>query len=194
MPRQFNYTNEGFDLLGVVVKRVSGRSWQEYLRDRVFEPAGMTRTGFHHDTAVADLSTGYTRGEGHPDGRRRENHTLVSPFARPAGGLFSTTRDLGRFLEAVRHGDLLPDSLARRATTARVTWDSVANIRVSYGLGFEVEEKSGLRYFGHSGSQPGVASRMRHYPELGYTTVVLSKYDNAARHVTNRIMELISDL
>lgn len=194
LPGEFDYTNEGFDLLGVVVQRVSGQSWQDYLRHEVFDPTGMTRTGFHHDTAVEDLSTGSTRGEDHPRGRRRENHTLVSPFARPAGGLYSTTRDLGRFLEVIHDGDLLPDSLARRATSAQVAWDSVADSRVSYGLGFEVEEKSGLRYFGHSGSQPGVASRMRHYPELGYTTVVLSNYDNAARHVTNRIMEMISDL
>lgn len=55
---------------------------------------------------------------GHPNRRRRENHTLVSLFARPVGGVFSTARDLGSFLETVDGGDLLPDSLARQATTA----------------------------------------------------------------------------
>lgn len=190
----FDYTNEGIDLLGVIVQRVSGRDWQETLRRRVLEPAGMTRTGFHRDTAVAGLATGYTRGEDHPRGRRRENHGLISPFARPAGSLFSTAGDLGRFLESLRAGELLPEEWVGRATSARVAWDSLADIRVSYGLGFEVEEKSGLRYFGHSGSEPGVAARMRVYPELGYTTVVLSNYDNAARHVMNRIMEMISEL
>lgn len=191
---EFDYTNEGFDLLGVIVQRVSGLEWQEYLRRHVFGPAGMRRTGFHHDTAVVELATGYTRGDDHPTGRRRENHTLASPFARPAGGLFSTARDLGRFLEAVRAGELVSGDRARRATSPQVPWQSVANMRVSYGLGFEVEEKSGLRYFGHSGSQPGVASRMREYPDLGYTTIVLSNYDNAARNAMNRIMEMISDL
>lgn len=194
LPDGFDYTNEGIDLLGVIVQRVSGMDWQEVLRHRVFEPAGMVRTGFHHDTAVAGLATGYTRGLDHPEGRRREHHTLVSPYARPAGGLFSTASDLGRFLEGLRTGELLSTEWMDRATEAQVAWDSIGDDRIAYGFGFEVEEKGGLRYYGHSGSQPGVASRMRHYPGLGYTTVVLSNYDRSARHVMNRIMEMISDL
>lgn len=193
-PGIFDYTNEGYDLLAVIIERVSGTSWERYLRERVLGPAGMERTGFHHDVPVSDLATGYTRGGDHPEGERRENHALVSLYARPAGGMYSTASDLFRFVNALRSRELLGAEFGRAAVRPQVEWDGRGAYRGSYGFGFEIEEVDGVLHFGHSGSQPGVAARVRVYPELGYTTIVLSNHDNAARNVTDHIRELISGL
>ncbi|MFW6201780.1 MAG: serine hydrolase domain-containing protein [Gemmatimonadota bacterium] len=189
LPDGFDYTNEGYDLLGVIVARVSGRSWPDYVREHVLEPAGMSRTGFVRDVPVADVATGYTRGSNHPEGRRRENHFLLSPFARPSGNAFATAGDVVRFLEAVRTGRLLGPELARAATSPQVPW--VGQNDTYYGLGFQIVDADGVRYYGHGGSQPGVSARAYVYPDRGYTVVILSNHADAAWHVAAYVHRLV---
>lgn len=189
LPDGFDYTNEGYDLLGLIVERASGVPWEEYVRDHVLTPADMRRTGFVRDIPVPGVATGYTRGSNHPEGRRRENHFLLSPFARPSGNMFSTAGDMVRFLEAVRTGRLLSPELTAAAIAPQVRWTGRDD--AFYGLGFEVVDADGVRYYGHGGGQPGVSARVYVYPELGYTVVILSNYEQAAPHVAAYIHDLV---
>jgi CubicO group peptidase (beta-lactamase class C family) len=84
---RWEYSNYSFVLLGLVIEKVSGRSYYDYVRDRMFKPAGMTSTdSFPESTAVPDRSVGYTRERGalHP------NTATLPPRGTSAGGGYST--------------------------------------------------------------------------------------------------------
>jgi len=68
---RWEYSNYGFVLLGLVIEKVSGQSYYDYVREHIYEPAGMTSSGSEpEDQAVADRSIGYTKmggGKWHPN-------------------------------------------------------------------------------------------------------------------------------
>jgi len=87
---EFRYSNLGFQLAGMVVARVSGMPYRDYMASHVLGPLGMTSTGFDPD--ASRLATGYMWD------RENLTHPKRIPLgANPAGGLFSTVRDLARY-------------------------------------------------------------------------------------------------
>ena len=97
------YSNAGYLLLGLVIEKVSGRSYYDYVRDRIFKPAGMTDTdAYPVDAAIANRATGYTRD----DGKLTDNRRQLPWRGSSAGGGYSTVDDLRRFADALRAGKL----------------------------------------------------------------------------------------
>lgn len=101
------YSNAGYVLLGMIVERVSGEDFYEYVRRHITEPAGMTRTMYiASDSLPPDVALGYTTSN--PDGTRsaesRPNSEMLPGRGSAAGGGYSTARDLLRFLAALRAG------------------------------------------------------------------------------------------
>lgn len=191
---EFDYTNEGFDLLGAIVERASGRPWEVYLGEQLFAPAGMFSTGVDYRRPVPDMATRYTaRFPGFRGERRVVPRELVLQ-ARPSGGAYSTVGDLLRFAEALRGGLLLEPDWWERVATLHVTALERPPSVSGYGYGFEVERTGGVLRVGHAGGSGGVSARLDLYPELGYTVILLSNYDRAARHPADHIRDLISDL
>jgi CubicO group peptidase (beta-lactamase class C family) len=101
------YSNYGYVVLGAVIEAVSGEGYFDYIQKHVFDPAGMTGSGFFSpQQIVPDLATGHTRrGPGGPLPELAENTSLRAPI--PAGGSQSTARDLLAFDRALRGGKLL---------------------------------------------------------------------------------------
>lgn len=104
------YSNVGYVLLGAIVERASGVDYYRYVRERIFEPAGMKDTDSDAlDGSVAGRATGYTR-----DGR--DNRGSLPARGSAAGGGYSTVDDLARYVRALRSGKLLgPESASRVA-------------------------------------------------------------------------------
>ncbi len=104
------YSNGGYVVLGIIVERVSGESYFDFVRRHIFEPAGMMDTdSFEADEIVENLASGYTR-QG-PDGEEIEIRSNI--YSRPArgssaGGGYSTVMDLLAFIKAIDSGKLLP--------------------------------------------------------------------------------------
>jgi len=121
------YSNGGYMVLGAIVAAISGQSYDDYVREHIFAPAGMTRTApYALDDPSAPIATGYTRGEddhdaapdqaepGHPPAGNtgpepewRENFSIIPATGTPAGGGYSTVRDLLLFRHALVHHKLL---------------------------------------------------------------------------------------
>ncbi len=101
------YSNYGYVVLGAIVEAVSGEDYFDYVQKHVFEPAGMTGSGFFEPREIVrDLATGHTmRGPNGPLPQPAENTNLRAPI--PAGGSHSTARDLLAFDRALRSGKLL---------------------------------------------------------------------------------------
>src|SRR5688572_9213034 len=88
---KFSYNNSGYFLLGAIIEKVTGKSYEQALKENVFEPLGMKNTGYDHfDTLIEKRATGYQKT---PDGYINANYLDMSiPYA--AGSLYSTVEDL----------------------------------------------------------------------------------------------------
>ena len=103
------YSNAGYLVLGAVVEAVSGASYDEYVAEHVYGPAGMEHTGpIAVDEIAPNSAVGYTDMVGQAKGYRRRNTALLSARGTPAGGSYSTAEDLLSLLRALRQGTLLP--------------------------------------------------------------------------------------
>ena len=89
------YSNAGYVVLGLIIEKVSGKPYWDFVRERVFVPAGMTSTGpFGPDEIVTNRAIGYTKSEG---GQWRSNVYALPERASSAGGVHSTAADLLAF-------------------------------------------------------------------------------------------------
>ncbi|HVY71628.1 MAG TPA: serine hydrolase domain-containing protein [Verrucomicrobiae bacterium] len=168
----FQYNNGGYNLLGSIVKRVSGQSLREFADANIFRPLGMLHTHFHDDPSmlVPNRATGYSPTEG------------GFKLARPEGGivgnagLFTTARDLmlweQNFAEA-RVGT--PALLAEMQRPAIATdWGDES----FYGFGLSIGKYRGLRVIGHGGGDPGVAAYVARYPDQAFAVAVIGNRDD----------------
>jgi CubicO group peptidase (beta-lactamase class C family) len=106
------YSNAGYIVLGLIVEKLSGQSYYDYVRDHVFEPAGMTDSGWPmSDGPQNGIAMGYTRRDGGAEpgaaGSERENVSTRPGRGSSAGGGYSTLDDLLRLVRAIRDGKLL---------------------------------------------------------------------------------------
>jgi len=105
---KFNYSNSGYFLLGAVLEQVSGISYEQLLRDRIFTPVGMNDSGYaHRETIVPDRAAGYERSSNGLQNARFYDMSI--PFA--AGAMYSTVGDLFLWDKALYGERLLPANL-----------------------------------------------------------------------------------
>lgn len=119
------HSHAAFGLLAAVVERVSGQSYQQFVREHLFDPAGLTRTGFYGDArglAVGAFAVGGGPGVvGVPN--IPPNWGPTSWLVMGSGGMYSTVPDLQRFYAFLRSGGLLDTSRAARFSSGFVTRD-----------------------------------------------------------------------
>ncbi|HZN38887.1 MAG TPA: serine hydrolase domain-containing protein [Planctomycetota bacterium] len=171
---RWSYSNYGFLLLGLLVEKVGGQSYYEYVRKNVFEPAAMTRTdSLAENEDVPGRSTGYMRS---PDGWKPNTDTL--PWrGTSAGGGYSTVEDLVRFAQALLGHKLLDGKHTELVTTGKVATRGESS---KYAYGFFDTVADGVRWFGHGGGAPGMNGELRIYPDSGYIVAVLVNLDPPA--------------
>ncbi|MEM6788583.1 MAG: serine hydrolase domain-containing protein [Myxococcota bacterium] len=162
------YSNSGYFLLGVVIERVAGQSYPEYLRQHVFAPAGMSETS----TTDAALAAPLTVREG---ALAPADPVDVSiPFA--AGALVSTTRDMHRFALALR-GDAL---LSRRWRDEMWRDRGGPTPELGWGLGWMIREHEGKITVGHNGGIDGFRSHFEMHRDGDEIVVALSRLESFA--------------
>jgi CubicO group peptidase (beta-lactamase class C family) len=140
---QFQYYNQNYRLLGLLIEQVSGQSYSDYLRSNVFEPLGMTRT-ITDPAEALNLAQGYSRAFGFP----LPQSQVCIPGALPSGYVISTAEDMARYLLAQLHNRqvdgkqmLDPESLAAMRTPPE-------EIGSEYGMGWIVVENGNTLVYG----------------------------------------------
>lgn len=165
---RMEYSNYGFILLGRIIELVSGQSYDAYVRQHIYLPAGMTHTspgpeiGPGKDQSSPDVAVGYIRS---PEGLKPNTDTYSRGTS--AGGGFSTVHDLFQFATALQSGKLLDPTFLKQATTASSTRDD-------YGMGFYV---LGNGAYGHGGGAPGINGELHILPKSGYVIAALVNRD-----------------
>jgi CubicO group peptidase (beta-lactamase class C family) len=185
---QWDYSNYGFILLGVIIENVSKENYYDYVREHVYEAAGMISTGSEpEDRAVTDRSVGYTKPEA---GKPWQPNVDTLPYrGSSAGGGYSTVEDLLKFANALEQNKLLNAHDTELLTTGKV---DTPNGR--YGYGFGDHTINGTRCFGHTGGAPGMNGNLEICPGPGFAVAVLSNLDPPVAiaisdFITNRMPE-----
>lgn len=189
---RFRYSNSGPIILGLIIEKLSGQTYYDYIAEHVYKPAGMRNSGcFETDTPVENLAIGYTRrnyeGEQQVD-KWYNNYFMHSVKGGPAGGGYSTVEDLIRFAEALTNNRLLSPEYTAIFTTGKV--ERGPGFSYAYLIG--EEDYDGHRMIGHSGGAPGISANLDIFPDLGYSVAVLSNYGRNSRQVTDIIRRIIT--
>jgi CubicO group peptidase (beta-lactamase class C family) len=183
---RWQYSNYGFLLLGVLIEKVSGQSYYDYVLNHIYKPAGMTGTASEpEEQLVSDRSIGYTRVGG---GALRPNTDTLPYRGTSAGGGYSTVEDLSKFATALQTHKLLNPQYTEMLTTGRV--DTPMGGKYAYGFGDTIV--NGTRCFGHGGGAPGMNGELKICPGPGYVIAVLANMDppaasRVADFITNRL-------
>jgi len=188
-PGQYmSYSNESYALLGEIIARVSGMSYEEYITKNILVPAGMTHTMFDDASmaATGDYTTLYSVVPS------AESPLGVAPMADPvwwdgtvmnaAGFLRSSVNDMLRFSEIFRTGGLVGETriLSSKAVAAMTTPYVEAETGVYYGYGLFVRpDFHGTKLVEHAGSNKGQQARLVVLPEKGLAAVGLTNVGGA---------------
>jgi CubicO group peptidase (beta-lactamase class C family) len=182
----WSYSNSGYVVLGVVVARVSGKSFPEFLRERIFAPLGMTRTlaFVNGRNTVPDRAYGHTRR----GGTFAESDQSSTSATLGDGGVYSNLGDLAKWDEALARHRLFPagewkEALAPATLTGGTAtrWpkepgeDNLAPGKpVSYGFGWFLDPYQGRARMWHTGTTTGFRTVIERFPDQKLTVVILS--------------------
>lgn len=172
--RAFHYSNANYVLLGHIIERVSRQSYQSFVREKIFQPLGMNDSGYDDPGLILlHRASGYSfRGD------RIVNAAYIDmsiPFS--AGGLYSTTEDLYRWMQA-----LFAEKLVSRRSLAAI----FTPVKNTYGYGWYITTCFNRRYINHGGWIDGFASAIAYLPDERLTVIALSNRDNAPVNTITR--------
>ncbi len=189
---QFHYSNVGPVILGLIIEKITGKDYFEYIRENIYQPAGMINTDCYEvDRDIENLAIGYTGRD--YDGSRlgawqRNNLFMHAVKGGPAGGGYSTVEDMWRFGRALLSGKLAGKAYVDTMITGKV--EMGPDMKYGYLCGDELI--NGQRVVGHTGGAPGINAVFHLHLNSDYTVVVLSNYDQAALPVARLIDKILT--
>ncbi len=169
LPTQsWRYNNSGFYLLGMIIEKVSGETYADYMLKHIFKPLGMGSTLYcDARSLVKNRAAGYVRSKGHLV--NASPMTWNTPYS--GGGLCSTASDLITWQRALNQGQVISHAGLALMRGPTVLSDGT---KVDYGLGTRRGDLQGHMIFGHTGSGGGFNNLLEYYPDDDLTIVVLT--------------------
>lgn len=163
--KQFQYSNSNYYLTGLIIEKVSGKSYEENVRDIIFRPLQMSHSlfDFKHSSDT-NIATGY----------QTINDTTEieatawrwdSTVTYAAGAIFSTTSDMYKWAKAIAKMEILsPDSWT----------DALKPHLQNYGYGWYIDSMYGHKTIAHGGGIPGFTAYMSYFPDDDITIILLT--------------------
>ena len=165
---KWNYSNSGYVLLGYLLEKVSGQTYADFVTENIFRPLGMKDSGYDSNSAIIlHRATGYSPS---PKGPVISGYIdMTIPFS--AGALYSTTRDLLLWEQALYGGKVLSPASLKKMTTP---------YKQDYGCGLMIHTAKGHLEFEHGGGIEGFNTEMAYYPDDKLTVIVLANLNGGA--------------
>lgn len=182
---EYLYSNVGYSILGILVEKISGKGYEEFLREKLFLPAGMKHTGYVLPKFKKEqLATGYRNGV-------RWGTALDHPWMkggpgwhlRANGGILSTTGDMYRWVLALTKYRVLPKSSVEKLFTPHVA--EQAEQKSFYGYGWVIQPAGSTHLIWHNGGN-GVYNAIVSFERSGDRCLIVSSNTN------NKVSDLIS--
>jgi D-alanyl-D-alanine carboxypeptidase len=180
---QWEYSNTNYYLLGMVIEKVSGRAYPDFMRDRIFKPLGMESTVVNTSgLKIKNAGVGYNFGGGN---WQKTSADPSQPFA--AGAIVSTAEDMAKWAIAVSQGKLLK----------KTSWDEILmsgkltdGKLTNYGFGWNIGKMGEVEYIGHSGGIQGFGSYHVRFPADDLSVVVMTNTVGTSTKIANDIAAL----
>ena len=177
---KFNYSNSGYLLLGYIIEKVTGQPYEALVRKYLFQPAGMTHSGFDYTHFTSPVkSVGYMVFS-------KDVHApapiVDSSVAFSAGAIYSTVHDLYNWNTALNTGTIIP---------FKVLETSYMPFKAKYAYGFMVDSIYGKRRINHGGGIHGFVSDLTYMPEEKINVVVLSNKPYNAGGVSRDLLAIM---
>jgi CubicO group peptidase (beta-lactamase class C family) len=177
---QYAYSNAGYIVLGYLIERISGQSYDDFLKEKIFTPLGMKDTGVDSNAGIiAQRAAGYSPG---PMGVTNAPYfSMASSIG--SGALYSTTEDLNRWVQGLFGGKVLSAASLKKL---------MAPVKENYAMGLEVTKDKGRDVIRHGGSIAGFNTYLAWFPEEKLTIVALSNLEgDSTVGVVRRLSQLI---
>lgn len=177
---EYRYSNSGYAVLAMIVEELTHRSFAEFLKTCIFEPAGMSRTVAFEN----GISTVTYRAMGYSVTDTRVELADQSLYSAVLGdgGVYSSLEDLTAWDAALYEHDILS------AASMKQMWTPALE---GYGFGWRIDRFKGHVRQHHSGSTSGFRNYLQRFPEERLTVIVLT---NRAEPDVTRLGETIADL
>jgi CubicO group peptidase (beta-lactamase class C family) len=165
---KFSYSDSDYVLLGYLIEKLSGQTYEKFLQENILTPLGMKDSGYDSNTAIIEhRASGYSRTRAGPVNAGYVNMTVP----HGAGGLYSTTLDLLKWEQGLFGRKLLkPESLAKMTTP----------FKENYAFGLIIQTTEGRKNISHNGGIQGFNASLGYYPDSKITVAVLSNLNGNA--------------
>ncbi len=184
----YAYDNVLYLVAGEVIERLSGRTWEQFIQERILTRVGMTASTVRHSDAAGQADVATTHAE--VDGKLQVIAPMTSDNTNPAGGINAGARDIAKWLLVqLDSGKLADGSRLVSARTAREIWTGVTPMGTGpaaadiaplakqfnlYALGFQTNDFRGRKLLWHTGGLPGYLSFVSFIPEARVGVAVLT--------------------
>jgi serine beta-lactamase-like protein LACTB, mitochondrial len=187
---KFHYSTYGYTLLGCVLEGAASEKYVDYVKENVFEPAGMVETQADNFFAVVQHRTRWYHKD--KSGVVQNAGVLDSSYKIPGGGLISSADDMARFEIAIMTNKLLKPATREVMWTPEKAADGSEN---GYALGWGTQKKYGLALVEHTGGQQGTSTSIILVPERRAGIVVLANMDNVdSAALSTEILKIVLEL
>lgn len=171
---KYSYSNSNYFLLGYIIEKVTGKSYQQYLKENIFNTIELNSTYYESDTEIIpNRAKGYTFS----DSSYWNSGFISMSTVYSAGALLSTVNDLFKWHQGLYSGQLLKNETLQKAFTKYKLADGKLS---DYGYGFFIQKDNGFTTIGHGGAIDGFRAMEIYYPEqeLFITLLMNSEPDN----------------
>lgn len=187
---RFQYSNSNYNVLALVIERVSGMPFGEFLQKEIFSPLEMTHTGHADDAAriIPDLVEGYS-----PTGRAElERAPWIDWSVKTGNGsLYSTGEDLAKWVQGFFGGKILSNETLATATTPRLENIGIDQARGDLSYVWSIGQYLDRKKIWYAGRSPGYSTAMSYFPDEDLTIVVQS---NTYSLVTTQAIDAIASM
>lgn len=190
------YCNCSFVLLGLMIEKVTGMTYRDYVRQNIFAEAGMIHSDFFRlDEVHENVAEGADPIRGKDDAvvGWKKNIYSFPPIGSPDSGAHVTVGDLDRFLRAVQAGELLSPELTEAFLTPQVHDREIDDWTRMYGYGlwFHVDQSGKVVCYQKEGINAGVSGLIRHFPGQDINVVLLSNMMGGVWEPVRKIHEMV---
>jgi CubicO group peptidase (beta-lactamase class C family) len=199
---KFKYNNAGYILLGMAIEKASGLPYFDYVKKEIFNKQGMNHTDFISlEMVYDDVAEGYIpikSESGETTGWKRNIYS-ITPEAAADGGATSTAEDLIKFLQLLKNGAILSETMTNKIFEPQVL-DQGANgargyiWKQGYANCFILDQNEKIVRGGQTGEEYGFSCRLYYYPEKDIDVVILANQDWCAGALGWEIHDTITEL
>lgn len=173
---EYRYSNSGYSLLALIVEKVSGMRFAQFLKENIFDPVGMTSSvAFENGiSTVPNRAYGYSLRDTLDEKSYTRTDQSMTSSVLGDGGIYSSTEDLFKWDQSLYSPRIVSPQTLEQAFTPNILPDGKNS---EYGFGWRISTYRDTRCIHHSGSTIGFRNEIQRYPEKHFSVIILTNRD-----------------